>query len=124
MISDLGGPKTAGVGWAMGIDRLSLMMGEIIDPQKPIAVIPVGDDMEATAFGLTQELRAQGLAVDMGYSGNMGKRMKRADKVGASHAVILGSNELARGIAQVKDLKLGTQSEVALKDLATYFRNL
>jgi histidyl-tRNA synthetase len=48
----------------------------------------------------------------------MGKRMKRADKVGASHAIILGSNEIERGVAQVKDLRKGDQTEIALATLA------
>ncbi|MEK7356870.1 MAG: His/Gly/Thr/Pro-type tRNA ligase C-terminal domain-containing protein, partial [Bdellovibrionota bacterium] len=123
LISDLGGPKTPGVGWAAGLDRLSMMIKEPTVTTKPVAVIPVGDDAEAAAFQLAQELRAAGVAVDMGYSGNMGKRMKRADKVGASHAIIVGSDELARGVAKVKDLALGSQREVDLKELAGLFKH-
>lgn len=123
LISDLGGPKTAGVGWAAGIDRLAMMIEDRSATAKPVAIIPVGDDVEAAAFSLAQELRRAGVAVDMSYSGNMGKRMKRADKVGASHAIIIGSDELAKGIAQVKDLARGSQAEVPLADLAAKFRD-
>lgn len=121
LISDLGGPKTPGVGWGAGIDRLALMMADQPNATRPVAVIPVGDDVEAAALSLAQDLRRQGIAVDMGYSGNMGKRMKRADKVGATHAIIIGSDELAKGVAQVKDLSQGTQREVAIKELAGLF---
>jgi histidyl-tRNA synthetase len=118
LISDLGGPKTAGVGWAAGVDRLSLMLNEVADQVPTVAVVPMGDEAEVTALKLCQDLRDHGVRVDMAYSGNMGKRMKRADKVGASHAIILGSNEIERGVAQVKDLRKGDQTEIALATLA------
>lgn len=122
LISDLGGPRTPGVGWASGLDRLALMIEDQAAKKiRPIAVVPVGEDTERTALELTHKLRAAGLAVDMSYSGNMGKRMKRADKVGATHAIILGSDEVSRGVAQVKNLGTGEQREVAIADLAKTF---
>lgn len=120
LISDLGGPKTAGVGWAAGVDRLALMMQETPEALPTVAIVPMGDEAEAPALKLCQELRGAGLRVDMAYGGNMGKRMKRADKVGASHAVILGSNELSRGVAQVKVLATGAQSEIVLSTLVSH----
>ena len=119
LISDLGGPKTAGVGWAAGLDRLVMMIEDVKELIPTVAVVPLGDDAEAKALLVSQNLRNAGIRVDQAYSGNMGKRMKRADKVGASHAIILGSNEIERGVAQVKDLKKGEQREVLLSDLAT-----
>lgn len=122
LISDLGGPKTAGVGWAAGIDRLVMMLNPVEEKQLTVAVVPIGDETEKEALRITQSLRAHGVAVDLAYSGNMGKRMKRADKVGAAFAVILGSDELQRGVVQVKELATGLQSEVALTELANRFR--
>ncbi len=117
LISDLGGPKTAGVGWAAGLDRLVMMLNEVTEENATVAVIPLGEDTEAAALKISFELRMRNVRVDQSYSGNMGKRMKRADKVGAAHAVILGSNEIERGVAQVKNLKTGEQREVALTAL-------
>lgn len=117
LISDLGGPRTPGVGWAAGLDRLALMLTETPPVTRPVAIVPLGDEAERAAFLLAQELRKNEIRVDMTYSGNMAKRMKRADKVNASHAVILGSNELAQGIAQLKVLDKGEQREVKLTDL-------
>ncbi|RYZ67526.1 MAG: histidine--tRNA ligase, partial [Proteobacteria bacterium] len=122
LISDLGGPKTPGVGWAAGLDRLVMMMKPSEEKRLNIAVVPVGEDAEATALEITQTLRLAGIAADMGYSGNMGKRMKRADKVGASFAIILGSEEISRGVAQVKELATGTQREVAIVELVSALR--
>ena len=62
---------------------------------------------------LAEQLRDAGLVVDLGYSGNLQRRMRRADRIGARAAVLLGDDELARGTATVRDLDSGEQSEVA-----------
>ena len=69
------------------------------------------------AFELTQRLRHAGFAVDIAFSGNLSKRMKRANKLNAAAAVIIGEDELARGAATVRDLDSGEQEEAALASL-------
>lgn len=118
LISDLGGPKTPGVGWAFGVDRIVELLPELPVTKKPVAIIPLGPEAESMALKLSEDLRSKGLRVELGFSGNLAKRMKRADKLGASHAVILGSVEISKKVAMVKFLKLGTQEEVPLSDLA------
>lgn len=118
LISTMGGPQTAGVGWAAGVERLALMVGEIAPTQRPVALIPMGDAAESRCRTLAQELREAGIAVELGYSGNMKKRLKRADKANAKLAVILGDDELAKNVAQLRDLDQGDQQEVCLSDLA------
>ena len=58
----------------------------------------------------------------MTYSGNMGKRLKKANKINACAAVIAGSDELSKGAVCVRDLDSGEQSEVLIKDLAGYLK--
>lgn len=118
LISTMGGPQTAGVGWAAGVERLALMVGEAPAGARPVALIPMGEAAEAKCRTLAQTLREAGIAVELGYSGNMKKRMKRADKANANMAVILGDDELAKGVAQLRDLDSGEQQEVALEQLA------
>lgn len=120
LIKSMGGPHTPGVGWAAGQDRLALMLPELPPPTRPVAIIPLGEAAEREALVIADRIRGVGLPVDVGYGGNMSKRMKRADKIGASVAVILGENELSAGIAQIKDLSKGTQTEVPLKGLTDY----
>lgn len=119
LISDLGGPKTPGVGWAFGVDRLSELLPEQPTGAKPVSLIPMGPDAELRAVLIAEELRANGIQVELGYSGNLAKRMKRADKIGSRAAVILGSDELAKGVVTVKFLTTGTQEEVPLASLAS-----
>jgi histidyl-tRNA synthetase len=113
----MGGPQTPGVGWAAGIERLAELVGEPPAAPRPIALVPIGRQAEEAALRLTQELRGAGFTVDLGYSGNIGKRMKRADKIGARAAVILGEDELVRNAATLRDLDTGEQTEVPLAEL-------
>jgi histidyl-tRNA synthetase len=117
LIEMMGGPATPGVGWAAGIERLAMMVADVAQPPRAVAVVPVGDGAEIAALKLTQTLRRAGFAADLGYSGNLGRRLKRADRIGARVAVIIGEDELARGAAMVRDLDTGDQSEVALDAL-------
>src|SRR5262249_13352450 len=64
-----------------------------------------------------EELRRAGVAVDLGFSGNVKKRMARADKISALAAVILGDDELAKGVATLRDLRSGAQEQVPLTSL-------
>lgn len=117
LIGQMGGPATPGVGWAAGIERLSMMIDEPAVEHKPVSLIPVGDAAFDVAFRLASRLRHAGHAVDFGYSGNMKKRMKRADKAGAVAAVMLGDDELARDGVTVRDMETGEQTEVSFSAL-------
>ncbi|MSO85693.1 MAG: histidine--tRNA ligase [Rhodospirillales bacterium] len=117
LVEQMGGPPTPGTGWAAGVDRLALLLSEPEAWAGAIAVVPVGAGETDAALGLVQRLRRAGFAADLGFSGNMSKRMKRADRIGARVAVVLGESELARGIATVRDMKTGEQDEVPLSAL-------
>ena len=115
----LGGPPVAGVGWAAGVERLSMLVGEQEPATPPVAILPMDEDGESEAHRLAEMLRDSGVAVDLSAGGAIGKRLKKADRAGARLAVILGSDELAAGTAQLRDLATGTQSSIAQADLAT-----
>ena len=117
LISTMGGPETAGVGWAAGIERLALLLDGTADPVRPIAVIPLGAEAETAALQLVERLRRGGLAVDLGYRGNLKRRMSRANKINARAAVIIGDDELARNSATLRDLDSGEQTLVPLDAL-------
>ncbi len=125
LVEELGGPKTAGIGFGAGIDRLSLLLQETgkqpAEP-RPIAVIPVGDDTLLPIMKIAQDLRQNAFIVDMAYSGNMGKRMKKANKINACAAVIMGSDEYEKGIVTVRDLDTGDQNEIAAAELNAFMQ--
>ena len=114
----LGGPQVAGVGWAAGVERLAMLVGDQLPETPQVAIMPMDEEGEADAHRLAEMLRDNGFAVDLAAGGAIGKRMKKADRAGVRMAVILGSDELAAGTAQLRDLATGTQSSIAQADLA------
>ncbi len=75
LVGLMGGPETAGVGWAAGIERLALLISDPPPPPRPMAIVPLGAKAEAMALTLAHDLRRQGFAVDLGYSGNLRRRL-------------------------------------------------
>ena len=102
-----------------GVERLSMLVEGVAEAARPIAVIPIGAEAADPALEIAQQLRRAGFAVDLGYSGNLGKRMKRANALKARAAILLGEDEIARRAATVRDMDSGEQAEVPLTSLRT-----
>ena len=117
LVEQMGGGKVAGIGWACGVERLSMLLEQDTSLPRPIAVIPVGEDTQNEAIKIAYKLRRAGFRVEHSYSGNLKKRMMKANKVNAYLAVIIGSDELAAQKVTLKDLDKGEQKTVALADL-------
>ncbi len=117
LIEMLGGPATPGIGWAAGIERLAMLLEAVPDEPRPIALVPLGAQAEAAAMRLAHQLRREGFHVEHGYRGNLGRRLKRADRLNARVAVILGEDELARDVATLRDLDRSVQRDVPLDGL-------
>ncbi len=122
LVESLGGSATPGVGWAAGVERLAMLVPEPAAAGIDAVVVPMGTEAERHATGVVAALRRTGLAVDMAFKGNMKRRLAKADALGARHAVILGDDELAKGVVAVKRLADGSQAEVALDALADALR--
>ena len=114
LIEALGGPHTPAVGWAAGIERLSMLIDAPEVETPSVVVVPLGERAELAAEGIVAGLRREGVATDMAYRGNMKKRMSRANAAGAKFALIIGDDELDRGEATLKDLATGEQRSVSL----------
>lgn len=123
LIGQLGGPETPAVGWAAGIERLAMLIAQPASEAPAVVIVPMGTAAEAHAIGMIADLRRAGIAADMGFSGNMKKRMTRAAASGATFAVILGDDEIARGSVAVKRLATGQQDDVAFDALAEAIGN-
>jgi histidyl-tRNA synthetase len=117
LVAQMGGPETPGIGWAAGVERLSLLLDEGTEAKRPIVVIPVGGEAESEAMVVTEMLRKKGYRVDLGYSGNLKKRMKRANLLNAAAAILLGEDELTRNVGTLRDMDSGEQKEVSLETL-------
>ena len=117
LVAQMGGGDVAGIGWACGVERLAMLLENDVEMPRPIAVIPMGEDAEDKALEISNQLRRAGFRVEQSYSGNMKKRMTKAVKANAFKAVIIGSDELAKGEAAVKDLDSGEQKNVKFANI-------
>ena len=118
LVAEMGGPPTPAVGWAAGVERLSMLLATSPPLARPVAVIPIGEAAEAAALDVLQRLRRAGIRAEIGYRGTMKRRLERASRIDARAAVIIGDDEAARGVAQLKDFATGAQAEVAVEALA------
>ena len=117
LIEQLGGPPTPGVGWAGGIERLAMLSEAGKPAARPIMMLPMGDAATLKAFDIAERMRAAGETVIADRSGNLKKRLNRANKANARFAVVLGDNELENGVVALKDLDSGEQTTVAFDNL-------
>jgi len=127
LIEQLGGKPAPAVGWAIGLERLLLLLDEVgAVPKAPVpaayAVIPDARLLPA-AMAIIEALRARGVSVLMHPGqGSMKSQFKRADASGASHALVFGHDEIERGFVSIKPLRdpLGSQHTRALSDLPAW----
>jgi histidyl-tRNA synthetase len=127
---EIGGPPLAGVGWALGVDRTVLALeaeGLLPEPSPAcdVFVVPLGAEARDWGFDLVTELRRRGIRADQVF-GERGLKgaMKSADRSGATFAVVVGERDLAGGVAQVKDMRTGEQTEVQTGVVATMLADL
>ena len=117
LIEQMGGGPVSGIGWACGVERLAMLLEQADTAQRPIVVVPVCDDVDEQAIKIAQDIRMAGFRAEQGYSGNMKKRMMKADKMMAKAVVIVGPDELAKGEVVLKKLDDGQQKSVAIDKL-------
>lgn len=120
LIELMGGPKTSGVGWACGMERLALLLNPEMSKSelKVISVISADEKAQAKCLEISHWLRQKGFQVDQPVSGNVGKKMKRANKLGARFAVLIGESELKAKTLTIKNLISGTQITAAESELS------
>ena len=118
LVEQMGGPAIPAIGWAGGIERLAMLLDSVPELPAGIALVPMGDEAVLRAASIARSLRSAGLRAEIETRGNMKKRMERVVKSGASHAIVLGDEEIARNVVQLRDLSSREQQEVPVADVA------
>ncbi|WP_413168208.1 histidine--tRNA ligase [Capilliphycus salinus ALCB114379] len=123
LVQELGGPDTPAVGWAMGLERLILLLQQMHTiPQSELDfyIVSRGELAESQAIILAQKLRHANFSVEIDLSGSaFGKQFKRADRSGAVACLVLGDAEAANQTANLKWLKTGEQNTISQSELLT-----
>ena len=120
LVKQLGGPDRAGIGFAAGLERLVLAMpADAASTTMPHAfIVTIGDEAREPAQLLARDLRQAGLTTLVDYEAlSPRSQMKRADRTGARHVLIVGGDELARGEVSIKNMATGEQRTVARAEI-------
>ena len=121
LMKALGGPDLPGTGFAIGMERLILLLDEEAEMERNshlLFMASLGSEARKRGFQIVQELRLGDFSVEMEYeSRSLKAQMRRADKLGATHVLILGDDELAKGVAVLRDMGAGIQEEISLKGI-------
>ena len=122
LVAQLGGPSASGIGWAIGMERLVMLLNDSVSGASSphVYLVNRGEQAEFKALDLARRLRAGGLAVELDSSGSsFGKQFKRADRCGATWAIVLGDDEATSGQVRLKKLHSTKDSSSAEELLAS-----
>lgn len=123
LVEEIGGNPTPAVGFAVGLERVMLAMEmQGLFPERSEGadafIVAMGDAAKDEAFCLLAELRDAGVSARMDYAGrSMKSQMKQADKANARYALILGEDELAKGVVTLRNMESSAQEQVAREEI-------
>lgn len=126
LTKELGGPDVPGIGFGMGLERMLLALdAEGIELPIPneldVFIVTFGDEVKTEAVRIVQELRVNGIQIDKDYQHRKAKgQFKAADRVNAKYVLILGEDELEKGVINVKSMASSEQEEVKINELVKY----
>ena len=128
LVSDLGGQDVAGIGFALGIERLLLLLEntnvQIKKKNTPLIYIaPIGEEEKILSFKIVLSLRKKGIIAE---TDNMNRgiksQFKYADKINVKYVGVIGSDELNKGVIKIKNMKDGTEEEVETDKIYEYIQ--
>jgi histidyl-tRNA synthetase len=123
LVQELGGPDLPGVGFAMGLERVYSLLADdhLLDKignGLDVYVMPIGESVLDDVFQLTEQIRMLGYSAETPLAAlKMGAMFKKAEKRGAKFALIIGEDEIKKGVGQLKNLAKAEQQEIALDKL-------
>ncbi|MCE2516940.1 MAG: histidine--tRNA ligase [Alphaproteobacteria bacterium] len=120
LVQTLGGPDVAGVGWAAGVERLALLANKAPRLEPPVFLISVDDSekIENAMFILAQKIRGKGVRAEISFGRNLGKELKRANKLGAPYVAMFVETIDKNSIAiELKNMEDGVQETINSDDL-------
>jgi histidyl-tRNA synthetase len=118
LVSELGGPDLAGIGFGSGVERILLAAAsQEALPSLDVFFVTLAPEARTAAMRLASALRTEGVSCDLDYADRSAKgQFRHADRSGAAYAAILGEDELARGVCTVRDMSSGEERTVSVAD--------
>lgn len=126
LVEALGGPPTPAIGFAIGVERLLQLAGEnapAAQEEVEAYIVAIGEAARAEAFALASGLRARGIRTERAFGGgSMKSQMKRADRSGAKFVLLLGDDEVAKGVVSVRHMAESRQTQVRREEVPDFIR--
>ena len=119
----LGGPDVPGVGWAAGVERLALMVKSKFINKIEVVLMGQSESFNYLLLPILKKLTQNGIKSEIIYTGNMSKKFKRANKLKASYAIILGEEEVSKKVLKFKDLTSGREELIKLSQVLVKVTN-
>jgi histidyl-tRNA synthetase len=118
LVSELGGPDLAGIGFGTGVERILLAAASHETPTSlDVFFVTLVPEARLAAMRLASALRAEGISCDLDYADRSAKgQFRQADRSGAAYAAILGEDELGRGVCTLRDMKTGEERTVSVAE--------
>jgi histidyl-tRNA synthetase len=119
LVEEFGGPPTPAIGFAIGVERVALLVGDQPAPRPDYFIVAVGPEARAAGLKLLMSLRDRGLFAEMALDEprSVKSQMKAAGKAGAAKVVVIGEEELKSGVLTVKDLETGEQGKCKAEEM-------
>jgi len=114
LVEELGGPATPAIGFAMGLERLAMLMPELEPTRPDVAVVALGDAVQGHSMKLASDLRSYDLAVVHCGGGSAKRQFKLADRENAAYVLVVGEDEMAKGVVTLKQMSTGQQQTLTL----------
>ncbi|MES0371086.1 MAG: histidine--tRNA ligase [Mariprofundaceae bacterium] len=114
LVEDLGGPATPAIGFAMGVERLAMLLPDEERAGVDVAVVALGDSVKGYSLNLASDLRSRGLATIHCGGGSAKRQFKAADREGASFVIVVGEDEMNQGVVTLKQMSTGEQNNLTL----------
>lgn len=125
LVEEFGGPPTPGIGFAIGMERLTALLREnegAAGAFPDVYIATIGEKATIKGFLIAERLRTRGLWVEAGYDGSsLRSQLRKADRLSSRYVLILGDDELSSGRAKWKNLGDGSQGEVELRGIEEFF---
>jgi histidyl-tRNA synthetase len=125
LVEEFGGPPTPGIGFAIGMERLTTLLMDsegVANASPDVSIAPIGEKAIRESFILAARLRAKGMWVEAGYDGSsLRSQLRKADRLSSRYVLILGDDELSSGRLKWKNLRDGSQGEVAIGGVEDFF---
>ena len=117
LVKSIGGPNISGVGWAGGIERIMMLMEDVILKERKVYLVLMSETFKSYGLKIANELRGSNIKVTLDYKYNIKKSLSMANQLNFKYAIIIGENEYINNLCTLKNLEKISQETNSIKNI-------